>query len=155
MYKVIIFLATAILLLQACADNSVKQLQQASVTSSPVGATVYAADKRLGVTPLMYDLYDAFPAGWANSSYQAQGMLVVKKSGCEDFTLKVSDYILSQPVHADLKCDESNNEQKSGDVPSPSATIEKRLKELKGLYDRDVITKDEYSVARKRILDEL
>jgi len=155
MFRVIIFLVAAILWLQACAGNSVKQLQQASVTSSPVGATVYAGDKKLGVTPLMYDLYEAFPASWANSSYQAQGMLAVRKSGCEDFALKVSDFILSRPVHADLKCDKSNNEQKSGDVPLLPTTIEKRLKELKGLHDRDVITKDEYSVARKRILDEL
>ena len=155
MYKVIIFLAAAILLLQACAGSSVKQPQQASVTSNPVGAAVYAGDKKLGVTPLMYDLYEVFPAGWANSSYQAQGELAVKKSGCEDFTLKVSDYILSKPVHADLKCEELSNEQITADVQSLPDSFEKRLKKLKGLYDSEVITKDEYSVARKRILDEL
>jgi len=155
MYKIIIFLVAINLLLQACTGSSVKPQQQASVTSSPVGASVYADDKALGVTPLMYDLYDAFPAGWANSSYQAQGVLAIRKSGCEDFTLKVSDYILSKPVHADLKCVEVSNEQKMADVKLPPSTIEKRLNELKDLYDKSVITKDEYGVARKRILDEL
>jgi len=155
MYKRIIYLVAITLLLQACVGGSVKPQQQASVTSSPVGASVYAGDKVLGVTPLIYDLYDAFPAGWANASYQAQGVLAIKKDGCEDFTLKVSDYILSKPLHADLKCIEASHEQKPTAAELTPSTIERRLKELKGLYDKGLVTKEEYGIARKRILDEI
>jgi len=158
--KVII---VSIFLLQACSGSAVKQ--QASVTSNPTGANVYANGVKVGKTPLYKNLYKVFPASWSSWTYQAAGVLSVKKPGCEDFNLKVSDAILVKPIHAKLKCDKQ--------IVAPAAVpahksavmmktknkkmskIEKRLDELKGLYQKGVITQEEYQATRKRILNEL
>ncbi len=155
MYKALIIFAGAVLVLHGCSGASVKSQNSANVTSSPSSAEVYANGKKLGVTPLSQDLYDVFPAGWKNSVYQAQGELIIKKDGCKDFTLEVGDYILSQPIHADLVCDASYQADKPVQIPSSPNGTEERLKELKSLYDKGLISKDEFSVTRKRILDEL
>jgi hypothetical protein len=150
---------STIVLMQGCSGSSVKQPNLPNVTSNPSGATVYANILKLGETPLRHNLFDAFPAGWENSIYQAQGVLVVKKEGCDDFTLKVTDHILRNPIHAELKCSEVIKENKSIPVvttvtPPPGGT-EKRLIELDGLYKKGVITKEEYKSTRERILNEL
>ncbi len=153
MYKTIVSLVAISLLLQACAGSSVQQKELAdAVTSTPSGALVYANGKELGLTPLSQDLYDAFPAGWKNSSYQAQGELIVKMSGCEDFKLNITDYILSQPIHAELNCDQPELLESS---ESALSAVEKRLNELKQLYDKGVISRQEYDGTRQRILSEL
>ena len=142
MLKAVGLIIVAIVLLQGCSGSSIKDQNQPNVTSNPSGATVYADILELGKTPLRHDLYDAFPAGWRNSTYQAQGVLSVKKDGCKDFTLKVSDYILSKPIHAELKCNSMSKSEKSapevnGVTPvtqvAPSSGTEKRLKDLEAL----------------------
>ena len=158
MHNITITIICAILLLQGCAGSSTKH-KPADVTSSPSGATVFANILELGKTPLKHNLYDAFPGGWQNSIYQAQGVLVLKKDGCKDYTLKVSDLILSKPIHAELECSEVSAPEKP--TPSVAAQIdtesgtEKRLKKLEGLFKKGLITKDEYQRNRERILSEL
>jgi len=158
---------SAVIMLQGCSGPVVKEEGPASVTSIPSGAEVYANGEKLGVTPLHYKLYKAFPAGWKNWMYQAQGVLMVKKDGCEDFTLQVNDYVLSHPVHAELVCSDkitpegkstANQEvkiQEGGPVASPQNEIENRLNELEDLYEKGVITRKEYSETRERILNEI
>ena len=152
--KSTLVIVSAVILLQGCLDSSVKQQRPADVTSSPPSATVYADGQKLGKTPLKYNLYDAFPAGWKDSMYQAQGVLMVKMHGCEDYTLKVSDSVLRKPVHAELICSEVSKAKKPAEV-APHGGTEKRLKELEALYKKGIITKDEYSSTRQRILNEL
>jgi hypothetical protein len=155
MYKVILMVISSILLSQGCSGSSVKQQKPADVTSNPSGATVYADDQKLGETPLRYKLYEAFPAGWKNAMFQAQGVLKVKTDGCEDFTLRVSDNVLSKPIHAELKCSEANKTEKSTTAVIPHSGIEKKLEELDALKKKGIITKDEYDATRMRILNEL
>jgi len=160
MFKPTIMIFSALVLLQGCADSSVKQDKPPSVTSNPSGADVFAGSLELGTTPLRADLYEAFPAGWQNSIYQAQGVLIVKRAGCKDYTLKVNDFILSKPIHADLKCSVvSKSENSPAAVIPPTAltqgSTEKRLKELEGLYKKGTVTKEEYQKTRARILNEL
>lgn len=99
--------------------------------------------------------------------YQAQGVLMVKMDGCEDFTLQVNDYILSNPIHAELVCNDkiTPDAKSKGNLgvkspvgesfASPQSGIEVRLNELKNLYERGVITAEEYSETRERILNEI
>ena len=164
MLKVVGLIIVSIVSLQGCSGSPIKNQNQANVTSNPSGATVYANFLELGKTPLRHDLYDAFPAGWENATYQAQGVLSVKKDGCKDFSLKVSDHILSKPIHAELKCNSISKSEKSvpevkGVTPvtqsAPSSGTEKRLKELEALYKKGVITKEEYKTNRERILNEI
>jgi hypothetical protein len=157
----------AIIVLHGCSGSTVKEEGPANVTSSPSGAEVYANGERLGLTPLRYELYKAFPAGWKDMMYQAQGTLILKMDGCQDFTLRVNDYVLSHPIHAELVCDDkmlpevkstANQEVKSpADEPaaSPQTEIENRLNELEDLYGRGVITRKEYDESRARILNEI
>jgi hypothetical protein len=137
------------------------------VTSSPTGASVYANGEKLGITPLHYKLYKAFPAGWKDMMFQAQGVLTLKMDGCEDYILNVNDYLLSNPIHAELKCDGADSsalqqpaQQDAGNASRqrailPRAEVETRLKKLESLYQDGLITEDEYNATRKRILDEL
>lgn len=155
MFKKTGFIFGAIILLQGCSGSSVKQQEPADVTSSPSGAAVYANDLELGKTPLRYNLSEAFPAGWKSAVYQAQGVLMLKMDGCEDYTLDVSDYILSKPIYAELKCNEVSKSEKSTQAVTPHSVTERRLEELELLYKKGVITKDEYSTNRERIINEL
>jgi hypothetical protein len=160
MFKATTIIFSALFVLQGCADSSVKQEKPPSVTSNPSGADVFANSLELGTTPLRADLYEAFPAGWQNSIYQAQGVLIVKKDGCKDYTLKVNDLILRKPIHAELKCSVvSKSEKPAAIIPPPTvathASTETRLEELEGLYKKGVVTKEEYQKTRERILNEL
>jgi hypothetical protein len=83
------------------------------------------------------------------------------------YTLQVNDYVLSHPIHADLVCsDEMTPEVKSTateevkspvgeSAASPQSGIENRLNELEDLYEKGVITREEYSETRERILNEI
>ena len=163
MFRLSMLFIAATVLLPACAGPSVKQQEPPSVTSTPSGADVYANGKKLGVTPLHYRLHTAFPAGWKNMMFQAQGVLMVKRDGCEDYTLEVNDYVLSRPVHAELVCGE-NIGPVSVQEPEPpggvtgAATgdgVESRLKQLEDLFNRGIITESEYKTTRERMLNEL
>ena len=158
---------SAVIMLQGCSGAAVKEGRPANVTSNPSGAEVYANGEKLGVTPLHYELHKAFPAGWKNMMYQAQGVLMVKMDGCEDFTLQVNDYVLSNPIHADMVCSDeitpevetTVSQEVKGPVgetiTSPQNEIENRLNELEDLYERGVITREEYRETRERILSEI
>jgi len=162
-----VLVISAVTMLQGCSGSTVKGEGPANVTSNPSGAEVYANGEKLGVTPLNYKLYKAFPAGWKNMMYQAQGVLMVKMDGCEDFTLQVNDYVLSDPIHAELVCSDKiapevkstvNQEVKrpvGETVASPPSEIENRLNELEDLYEKGVITREEYRETRERILNEI
>jgi hypothetical protein len=154
MFKLAILISSIIFLLQGCNTASVKP-EVANVTSTPSAATVYADDLKLGTTPLHHDLYDAFPASWKNSEYQAQGTLILKKTGCDDFSIKVNDLLLSKPVHADLKCSATTSNEAADSTAPPESTITKRLNEAESLFKQGVITEDEYNATRKRILNEI
>ncbi|MDX2462921.1 MAG: hypothetical protein QNK31_00285, partial [Porticoccus sp.] len=113
MHKVTTTIISTVFLLQGCSGLSTTQEKPPSVTSSPSGAAVFANILELGQTPLQANLYEAFPAGWQSSIYQAQGVLIVKKDGCKDYTLKVNDLILSKPIHAELECSKANKPEKT------------------------------------------
>lgn len=168
MLKVTGMILGAVLLLQGCSGSSVKEGKPANVTSVPSGASVYANGVKLGVTPLQHNLYKAFPAGWSNWEYSATGVLMVKKAGCEDYVLRINDYILSKPIHAELKCTKvvehkdampavSDEKKKVLTAPAvkSSSDIENRLRKVKDLYEKGIITQDEYSETRKRILGDI
>lgn len=166
MIKTAGMILSASILLHGCAGSSEKHQKPANVTSNPSEAEVYADGKKLGETPLRYKLYKAFPASWKDAMYQAHGVLTVKLDDCKDFILEVNDYVLSNPIHAELECNEPGksvssatdmqDKNKSMVAPAvkPVGGTEQRLKELEGLYSMGVITKDEYNATRERILSE-
>lgn len=157
MHKTIIIICT-LLLLQGCAGSSVKQQETPTVTSSPSGATVFANGLEIGKTPLKRNLFDDFPAGWQGAVYTAQGVLMMKMAGCKDYQLKINDRILSQPIHAELECNKVSATETSPPVAAPqkeTKETEARLKKLEALYQKGLVTKEEYKMTRERILNEL
>lgn len=171
MYKPTAIIISSLYLLQGCANSPTEQQKLPNVTSNPSRAIVYANGLEIGKTPLKRNLFDDFPAGWQNSVYTAQGVLIMKKVGCKDYTLKINDRILSEPIHAELECDNvsafekltpavrAQNKIKNIDENKAKSktegTTQKRLKELEGLFKKGIITKDEYQTTRARILNEL
>ena len=164
MLKKIIPLCLVILFMQACGSSSVKE-GAPNVTSSPSGASVFANGVKLGVTPLKTDLFKSFPASWQGWKLSATGVLAIKKSGCEDFAIKVNDGILIKPIHAKLKCNAKVVTPVSAPIrkdvrpvkkpQKKMSKIEKRLNELTELHKKGVITDAEYKNTRKRILSEM
>jgi len=165
MLKKFILLSCIAILIQACGSSSIKDAAP-NVTSNPSGASVYANGLKIGTTPLRSNLYKQFPTGWTDWALSAEGVLAIKKQGCEDFTLKVNDGVLAKPIHAKLKCSgkpvvtqTAPVQTKAMPVKQPAkkkmSKVEKRLKELSDLYEKGVITKEEYKITRKRILNEL
>ena len=154
-------------LLQACVGSSTKSnVKEANVSSTPSPADVYANGVKIGVTPLHKNLYKVFPAGWVNWGYQAQGTLMVKKDGCEDFIRQVDDYYLSKPIHVKLKCSGVVKAkpvmhkaqpvmQTKPAAAAPAKGVERRLMELERLYKKGIINQQEYKSTRERILGEL
>jgi hypothetical protein len=151
--KAAVIVGAVVICLQGCSGFSVKQ--EANVTSNPSDASVYADGVELGRTPLLHNLYEAFPASWSGTSYGARGLLTVKKEGCDDYSLKISDYILSEPIHAELKCGEQLQEESASTVENIDEETEKRLEELESLHKKGIISEDEYKSTRKRILSEI
>ncbi len=155
--------------LYGCSNAPVKPTKP-NVTSNPDGAEVYANGTKLGNTPLSQNLYKVFPAGWKNLVYQAAGVLMIKLEGCKDYVLDVNDYVLSQPIHADLSCyDRVLNHNKIKDkaetsIPSTSnplnptdseISLEVRLRKAKDLHQKGLINDQEYRQIKARILNEL
>ena len=136
------------------------------ITSTPSGADVYSGQLKLGQTPLEIDPNEAFPPAWQNKTYQAAGVLIVRKPGCQEYNHKVSDAFLAKDIHVKLKCDPNYQPARAPaspaapataprPAPAPRADIATRLQKLKSLYEKGLITQDEYKATRRRILDEL
>lgn len=155
--------------------------KQIRVTTNPPGATVYANDKVLGVTPLTITPGNEWNTGFVTGKdvgmvYQYTGTISIKKPGCDTYTAEVSDPMLFNDIAIDLNCDPSyrpSARMPSGDdqtapayapagTPAypadwetPEEIMARRLRRLEGLRSRGLITEDEYQDVRQRILNEL
>lgn len=151
---------------------------QVRVTTNPAGATVYANDKALGVTPLTITPGREWTSGFVTGKdvgmvYQYTGTITIKKPGCETYTAEVNDPMLYNDISIDLTCDR-NFRPAAGDEPradgqtapayapavraeyeTPEEIMARRLRRLEGLRSRGLITEDEYRAVRQRILNEL
>lgn len=166
----------SLLFLQGCGSGK----KGITIDSNPQGANVIADGKQIGVTPIHITQDEVFPAHWYGTSYMVKGELKINKDGCEGYSMKVNDAVLMNDITASLKCSpEAMKATPAAIKPaadeavkkSPVATakpaaaaqapvamdagIEERLTKLKSLRDKGVISADEYTAQRKRILDSL
>ena len=168
------------LVIQGCGSGK----KGITIDSDPQGANVVADGKNIGITPVHIKQDEVFPPHWYGSSYKVKGKLEISKDGCEGFNMEVNDLVLSKDIKANLKCKpgavqpmsepapvsekmETKKAKPVSATPAPVPVkaepskpaldegIEQRLAKLKSLRDRGVITADEYSAQRKRILDSL
>ena len=163
-----ILLLPTLIILASCSAVPMKG-SMTRVESVPAGADVIANGVKIGVTPMEIEP-STFPASWNNWEYQASGVLILRKAGCEEYSVKVNDGILAKGIHANLNCSVvSRTEapskiesqpamqvQPKGSMPSAASSgVESRLMELQNLYKKGLITEEEYKATKKRILNEL
>lgn len=159
----------AALLLQGCSNfSALSKHGEISVGSEPSGASAYVMGKMLGSTPLVVRHQDVFPVVYAPDQQDLYGVVILKKDGCQDYLQQVNSTILRKGIKAKLDCTKVSAEKilthiPQGDqpgirVPAPDPTptsIKQRLIRLDELHQDGLITDEEYSAVRRRILGEL
>lgn len=126
------------------------------VASDPPGAVVYAAGKRLGVTPLTVRQQDVFPVVYPPEQQDAYGTLLLTMKGCKEQTVRVSNAVIRKGVNVKLDCGQAELAKPQGGGPgTPLPTIKERLLRLNELRDQGLVTDEEYREIRGKILGEL
>jgi len=117
-----------------------------TIESEPAGAAVYAMGRNIGVTPLTIRQEVVFPMNYDPDKRDLYGTVLLRKTGCKDFRQHVSTDAYRFGIKATLDC----GQKKTG-----SNSIEQRLRQLKELHDKGLITDEEEKATRQRILDGL
>lgn len=115
-----------------------------AIASEPTGASVFAMGSEIGVTPLAIRQEVVFPLTYEPEKRDLYGTVILRKAGCKDFQQRVSSTDYRYGIMAKLDCGQHATE-----------SVEQRLRQLKDLRDKGLITDDEEKATRKRILDGL
>lgn len=158
-YRRLVCCAIALSLALAAENGSAAGLtrpNEIDVASDPPGAAVYAAGKRLGVTPLTVRQQDVFPVVFPPGQQDAYGTLLFAKEGCKEQTVRVSNAVIRKGVNVKLDCGQAELAKPQGGAPGvPPPTIKERLLRLNELRDQGLVTDEEYREIRGKILGEL
>lgn len=148
-------LFAALAFLQGCAPFKANP-DMISVESDPAGADVYVMGKNVGVAPLEIHQRDVFPPTYSPDQQPLYGIIVLRKTGCKDYTQPADMDAYHYGIKAKLVCGEQKPaEAARTNQNEENTSVEKRLQQLKGLQDKGLITDDEAKAARKRILEGL
>ncbi len=149
------------LLLSACASVTPGE-RRITIDSTPPGAKVLADGREVGTTPLTITPDDVFPPHWKGMSYLVEGTLTLRRPGCKEASMKVTDPVLSKDIHMVLECDAAPPAPQPAARPAPAAPhgdggdeAEMRLMRLERLHDKGLISDAEYRSIRQRILEGL
>lgn len=149
------------LLVSGCAGITPGE-RRITIDSTPPGATVLADGREVGTTPLTITPDDVFPPHWKGMSYLVEGTLTLRKPGCRDASMKVTDPVLSKDIHMALECDAVPPAPQPAARPAPAMPhmdsgedAEMRLMRLERLHDKGLISDAEYRSIRQRILEGL
>jgi len=126
-----------------------------SVESDPSGAEVYVMGKKVGITPLEVRQIEVFPLTYNPGQQSLYGTIVLRYSGCHDYTQRVSTTAYGKGINAKLDCGQKPAEAARTDRKEADALIEKRLQKLKELREKGLITEEEAKATRRRILEGL
>lgn len=162
-------LLAAVSVFSGCASTSggsEAQTGRIRILSEPTGAMAYADGTELGATPLEIVPGNHFRSGFAGLSYRYLGKLSIRKAGCETWSTEVNDHILAKDVHARLKCDpgfrpvspavpSAGGPSRSMSNPSSGDQAIERLERIETLHKKGLISDEEYTQLRTRIIDRL
>ena len=148
------FICALILLLPACGGNSLapRYDNEIPVNSEPSGVAVYVMGEMVGVTPVLIDSNNVFPAVYLPED-DGYGHITLRHEGCLDKKIKISPRMISEGVKASLDC--SVKESKNVDGQALEKPVKQRLKELQSLKDEGLISEQEYQKIRNTILKSL
>ena len=124
------------------------QPSRVGITSDPPGAEVYVMGGSVGLTPLTLDENTIFPLTYPSEKQALYGAVELRKPGCSNAVQRVGTRALDKGVHVKLDCAEVP-------VATEKLSIESRLKQLRELRDKGLITEQEAREIRQRILGEL
>ncbi len=154
---------------------------QLAVVSDPAGAEVHVMGAQVGVTPLLIDHRQLFPATYPPAAQAHYGSVELRRDGCRSVTRTVSSRDLARGLDIRLDCAPGDGRPRAAAVPAaavPStatrapapapaaaasgaappadtAAIEARLRRVQELRERGVISEAELQAQRRRILGEL
>jgi hypothetical protein len=132
------------------------QPDQVQVESDPPGAEVYVMGEKVGVTPISVPQELIFPVTYLAAQQDLYGTVTLRKAGCADSVRRVSTGAMSRGIHAKLECQAASGGAAPGDGARPAPPpLEERLRRLKDLQDKGLITDEDAAEARRRILGEL
>lgn len=132
------------------------QADQVQVQSDPPGADVYVMGEKVGVTPLSVPQDLIFPVTYPAAKQDLYGTLTLRKTGCVDSVRRVSTGAVSRGVHVKLECGTTGAGRDEAKGSAAGAEpLEERLRRLKDLQDKGLITDEDAAEARRRMLREL
>ncbi len=162
-----LILLTSISTLSGCSNATLSDYvtldTQSTIISNPPGARVVVDDKEVGTTPMKFEGENIFEPHWEGTSYMVKSKLVIKKTGCKDYTRIVKDPI-PEEIRVTLDCQEGYVEKpepetvktRASAVPvNQSSAIENRLTQAKKLFDKGLIDKTEYKQLKNKILNDI
>ena len=132
-----------------------------TIASEPAGASIFANGVARGVTPQSVVRDEVFPPHWKGTEYRVDGVLTLRKAGCEPYTTSVNDVVLSKDVMVHLRCpaESAPGVEPAAAAPpgspasGPSDEAAARLRNLDALHKQGLVTDEEYRRIRQRILD--
>lgn len=127
------------------------------VESDPSGAEVYVMGKKVGITPLEVRQIDVFPLTYSPEQQDLYGKIVLKKEGCTEHRQPVSTKVYAKGAKIKLDCGGAAPEAAKATRPAAPETssVENRLRQLKDLREKGLITEEEEKETRQRILKDL
>ena len=129
---------------------------QINVTSEPAGAEVYVMGEKLGVTPLTVNQDAVFPPAFPAEKQALYGNIELRKPGCKNSVQPVSTRDLARGLRVRLECIEPAGGPSAANRPGiAGATVEQRLRQVRDLLDKGLITEQEARDIRQRLLNEL
>ena len=142
---------TAFALVSGCTGWG-PQADRVQVQSDPPGAHVYVMGEKVGVTPLSVPQELIFPNTYPPDKQELYGTVTLRKLGCADSVRRVSTGAVSRGIDVKLECRSAGAGR---DDTTGAEPLEQRLRRLKDLQDKGLITEKEAAEARRRILSEL
>lgn len=167
----IIINGALIFLLSACNSNGVlnDSHNEIPVASEPSGASVYVMGALQGTTPMKLNITSLYPVTYTKENEKDYGRITLKRDGCSDRVVKVTNNVTSKGLKEKLDCvvDENAVVEEAvskgmkvkaiseKEASSVDKTARSRLQELKILKDEGLIDAKEYQDVRMKILQSL
>ena len=154
-------------------SDSLFKARRFLVDSTPAGADVFVIGGKLGKTPIRLSERDIYPNWYPDEQAHLYGMIILRKTGCNEFSKRLTLDDIGKGVQVRLDCSQDAasaeqappavNAQQTPPMGSGAtgqsnrpATMQRRLLQLKvlqELLDDGLITEEEERTIRKRILN--
>lgn len=136
--------------------STLTRADEISMASEPAGAAVHAGGKLIGVTPLTVHLQEVFPVVYPAEQQDSYGKILIKKEGCKDHTVRVTNEMIRKGVNVKLDCGQGDLARPQAGIPTaPPPSVKERILRLNELREQGLITEEEYREIRKKILGDL